>query len=208
MYPPGKPGKNESMVEGENTMRKIWIYKIKEKFSKVGKKWDEMAQTKDTVIEFAHANINAEPIKMLDENHFSMEYCLAHSGESINERLRGNRADDIDKKIIKMVQSHRTATPLILYRGVCEHSFELMIKNAKEIKDVDLLEKGFLATSLVKGHELNYKTKLRIYVPEGTNCIYMGNVNDELGFYEVDIINGTGLRIISADKEYINCVVV
>lgn len=71
--------------------------------------------------------------------------------------------------------------------------------------DCDLYEKGFLATSLVKGQEINSKIKLRIYVPAGTKCVYMGNVNNEQNFYEVDIMHGSKLKIISADNTYINC---
>lgn len=62
-----------------------------------------------------------------------------------------------------------------------------------------------MATSLVKTHELNYKKKLRIFVPAGSKCVYMGNVNDELGFYEVTIQHDAALKIISIDKDYINC---
>lgn len=71
--------------------------------------------------------------------------------------------------------------------------------------DCDLYERGFLACSLVKGQELNYKIKLRIYVPAGTKCVYQGNVNEEQGFYEVDVMHSSKLKIISIDDEYINC---
>lgn len=80
-----------------------------------------------------------------------------------------------------------------------------MKENAKNMTDCDLYEKGFLATSLVKGHELNSEIKLRIYVPVGTKCVYMGNVNEEQGYYEVDVMHSSKLKIISMDKEYINC---
>ena len=83
--------------------------------------------------------------------------------------------------------------------------FDLMKENAKGHSDTDLFEKGFMATSLLKTHELNYKKKLRIFVPAGTKCVYMGNVNDELGYYEVTIQHDAALKIISIDKEYINC---
>ena len=80
-----------------------------------------------------------------------------------------------------------------------------MKENAKNMTDCDLYEKGFLATSLVKGHEINSKIKLRIFVPAGTKCVYMGNVNEEQGFYEVDVMHSSKLKIISMDDEYINC---
>ncbi len=79
-----------------------------------------------------------------------------------------------------------------------------MIQNAKSIKGVDFHEKGYMQCSLVKGHESNYKTKFRIFVPAGSCVIYLGNVNDEQFYYEVDIQNGARLKLISIDQDYIN----
>lgn len=179
--------------------------RIKGKFQNIGANWDKLAPTKEQAIEYAHTHINQEPERMIDANHYSMEYCLAHSGEIVNERYRQNRQDEIDLKIGDMVAEHTTDTDLVLYRGVCDYVYDLMKENAKDIPDCDLYEKGFLATSLVKGHEINSKIKLRIYVPAGTKCVYQGNVNEEQGFYEVDVMHGSKLKIISIDDEYINC---
>ena len=181
------------------------LLRIKGKFQNIGADWDKLAPTKEEAIEYAHKHINQEPKRMIDTYHYTMEYCLAHSGESINERFRENRADEIDLKIAAMVNEHTTDTDLVLYRGVCEYVYDLMVENAKNIPDCDLYEKGFLATSLVKGHEINSKIKLRIYVPAGTKCVYQGNVNDEQGFYEVDVMHGSKLKIESIDSTYINC---
>lgn len=179
--------------------------RIKGKFQNIGANWDKLAPTKEQAIEYAHNHINQEPARMIDANHYSMEYCLAHSGEIVNERYRQNRQDEIDLKIGDMVAEHKTDTDLVLYRGVCDYVYDLMKENAKDIPDCDLYEKGFLATSLVKGHEINSKIKLRIYIPAGTKCVYQGNVNEEQGFYEVDVMHGSKLKIISIDDEYINC---
>ena len=181
------------------------FYRIKDAILGIGASWDKLAPDKDTAIDFAHAHINEEPERMIDIHHYSMEYCLAHSGESVNERFRQNRADETDLKIAAMVDEHKTDTDIILYRGVCDHVFKLMQGNAKKMPDCDLYEKGFLACSLVKGQELNYKIKLRIYVPAGSKCVYQGNVNDEQGFYEVDVMHSSKLKIESIDSEYINC---
>lgn len=186
-------------------MKNKLFYHLKEKIKHIGADWDNLAPDKDTAIEYAHRHINPEPEQMIDEKHYSMQYCFAHSGESVNERFRQNRADNIDLQIAEMVASNTTDTDLVLYRGVCDYVFDLMKKNAKNMPDCDLYEKGFLATSLVKGQELNYKIKLRIYVPAGTKCVYMGNVNNEQGFYEVDVMNNSKLKIISIDDKYINC---
>ena len=145
---------------------------------------------------------------MIDKDHYSLEYCLAHSGEIINERYRCDNhdyKDDIDKQIPSMVAQYTTKIPLVLYRGVCDYVYELMVRKAKGVEGTDLLEKGFLATSLVKGHEINYPIKLRIYVPAGTHVVYQGNVNYEQNFYEVDIQHEAHLKIISKDDIYINC---
>lgn len=186
-------------------MKPKFFYRIKDAILGIGAGWDKLAPDKDIAIDFAHEHINEEPERMIDIHHYSMEYCLAHSGETVNEHYRQNRQDEIDLKIADMVAKHTTDTDLVLYRGVHECIYKLMKENAKNIPDCDLYEKGFLATSLVKGQELNYKIKLRIYVPAGSKCVYQGNVNDEQGFYEVDIMHGSKLKIESIDSEYINC---
>lgn len=94
---------------------------------------------------------------------------------------------------------------LLYYIEVCEEVFRQMKDNAKNINNVDLYEKSFLQTSLVKGHESNSQYHLRIYVPEVVQAIYLGNVNDEQFYYEVDLQYGTNLKIVSIDDEYINC---
>lgn len=186
-------------------MKPTFFYRIKDAILGIGASWDELAPDKETAIEFAHTHINQEPERMIDATRYSMEYCLAHSGEIVNERCRQNRQDEIDLKIADMVAEHTTDTDLVLYRSVCDYVYDLMKENAKDIPDCDLYEKGFLATSLVKGQELNYEIKLRIYVPAGTKCVYQGNVNDEQSFYEVDVMHSSKLKIESIDSEYINC---
>lgn len=187
-------------------MIRTLYYKIKGLLMNVGADWDKLAPTEETAINFAHENINEEPIRKIDEDHYSMEYVLAHYGEMINWRFREDRADETDMEVAEMVNNHKTSTDIVVYRGVCEEVFKQMIENAKGIPGCDLYEKAFLATSLVKGHECKDKTRLRIYVPAGTKAVYQGNVNDELkAYYEVDIMLGAALKIISIDDTYINC---
>ena len=186
-------------------MMPIIFYRIKGMFLNIGASWDRLAPDKEHAIDYGHTHINQEPKRMIDLHKYSMEYCLAHSGESVNERYRQNRQDETDLQIADMVATHSTDTDLVLYRGVCDHVYELMKENAKNMPECDFYEKGFLATSLVKGREINSNIKLRIYVPAGTKCVYMGNVNDEQGFYEVDVMHSSKLKVISIDKEYINC---
>lgn len=80
-----------------------------------------------------------------------------------------------------------------------------MQENAKSMKGVDLYEKAFLQTSLVKGHEINACYHLRIYVPEEREAVYLGNVNEEQSYYEVVLQHGAKLKVVSIDGKYINC---
>ena len=73
-------------------MKNKLFYHLKEKIKHIGADWDNLAPDKDTAIEYAHRHINPEPEQMIDENHYSMQYCFAHSGESVNERFRQNRS--------------------------------------------------------------------------------------------------------------------
>lgn len=182
-------------------------YHILDYFKKIGHKWDMIAPTEETAVAFAHTYINEEP-ERYDGLNYSLEYCIAHSGETINERFRNDRAENIDLYIAKMVSRYNTKIPIILYRGVSHDIYQNMLDSAKGIPRVDLHEKAFLHTSLVKGCEIQRKIKLRIYVPAGTEAVYLGNVNDELFYYEVVVQRGMNLRIISMDKDYINCIIV
>lgn len=188
-------------------MKPLLFYRIKDIITKTGASWDKLALNENNANEYAEKHINKEPERFLQDKptHYSMEYCLAHSGESINERFRNNSPEKIDLQIAEVVDTHRTDTDLIVYRGICDHVYDLMIANAKNTDNADFLEKGFTATSLVKGHELNYKKKLRIFIPAGSKCVFMGNVNYEPNFFEVTIQHGAEYKIISADDEYINC---
>lgn len=186
-------------------MKPFFYYRIIGKLCNIGAILDDIAPLEENAIEFAHVNINPEPPKRITATCYSLEYCLAHSGESINERFRKDRTDEDDKKIVEMVAQHTTKVPLVLYRGVCEAVFQQTIENARNMGDTDLYEKSFLQTSLVNGHESNSKYHLRIFVPAGTQAVYLGNVNDEQFYYEVDLQHGARLKILSIDDEYINC---
>lgn len=201
----GKDKRINLIIQRCIPMKPLFYYRIIEKIYNFGLFWDNMAPLEENAIDFAHTNINSEPNKMIDTNHYSLEYCLAHSGESINERFRSDRPDEIDLEIANMISTHRTKMPIVVYRGVCEAVFRQMVKNAKNMDNTDLFEKAFLQTSLVKGHEIHSQYRLRIYVPEKAQAVYLGNVNEEQFYYEVDLQHGAKLKIVSVDKEYINC---
>ena len=181
------------------------FYRIKDLFTRTGAAWDKLAPAEESAKEYAHKYINPEPERMIAVHHYSMEYCLAHYGEVINERFREDRPIDIDQQIAGMVSQHETKKDLVLYRGVCKAVYQMMKENASNIKGTDLLEKSFLQTSLIKGQESNSKIHLRIFAPAGTKAVYLGNVNDEQWYYEVDLQHGAHLQIVSIDKKYINC---
>lgn len=187
-------------------MKPLFYYRIIGKFCGIGNEWDKSSPSEENAIEFAHTNINQEPNRMTaDGINYSLEYCLAYSGGTINGRFRYGRPAPIDLQIADMISTHKTKIPIVLYRGVCEDVFRKMCENAKHIEKADLYEKAFLQTSLVKGHEIRSQYHLRIYVPEGTQAIYLGNVNYEQKYYEVVLQRGSKLKIVSIDKKYINC---
>lgn len=173
----------------------------------VGSNWDKLAPDEENANEYAKHYINEGPPNELNgrKQKHSTYYYLAHFGAVINKRYRENCTNKEDLEAAELVASNKTDIDLVLYRGVHDDVFDLMIENAKEMNDCNLYEKGFLATSLVKGHEINSKIKLRIKVPKGTKCVYMGDVNGEQNYYEVDVMYGSKLKIISKDAKYINC---
>lgn len=193
--------------EKKKLMKLESYYRYKEKLLNVGKKWDRLALGEYSAISFAEKHINREPVQYEEDGiSFTMEYCLVASGPTINDRYRGDCVEDMDKRITDAVADYRTDADLIVYRGVVDHVFELMKKNAKGRKGVDLYEKGFLHTSLVKDHELLYDIRLRIFIPAGSKCVYVGNLIDEHKFYEVIVYRGSALKVVSMDDKYINCI--
>lgn len=198
-------------------MKPMIYYRIKELLFHIGAKWDKKAIKEENAIDFAHEHINAEPEQCMD----SLEYLLANEGENINKQLRNREMQNVDiyiRDIINMLNNNTTDTDLIVYRGIQDNVFDEVLENLIEeasiFSDCDLYDKGILATSLVKGKELrgsrspqkpNKFKGFRILVPKGSHVKYMGNVNFEEHYYEVDIQHGAKLQVISADKEYINC---
>lgn len=139
-------------------MKPFFYYRFIERVFNIGTAWDKLAPHNENAIDFAHENINEEPERYAKEGRFSLEYCLAASGETINERYRHDNMEEIDLRIADMVALHTTKVPCILYRGVYEMVFEQMKNNARNMKGVDLYEKAFMSTSLVKGCELKVST--------------------------------------------------
>lgn len=182
-------------------------YRIKEQITHIGAGWEQLAPDEKNAIEFAHKHLNEDPLPKIDEHHYSMEYVLAHHAETINKVYREDRQPENGSEITEMLFTYTTDTDLVLYRGVYDLVYELMKANAKG-QECDLYEKGFLCTSLVKGHESKYNRKLRIFIPKGTNVVYQGNVNNEQNRYEVDVQRGAKLNIISADETYLSCILI
>lgn len=179
------------------------LYKIKNIFLKTNEKWEQYSPKEEHAIEYAHAFINPEPERK-SKGNYSIPYLLASSGETINERFRYDHITAIDKQIAATVALNHTKTDIVLYRGVSPLVWELMKENAKQIPHCDLYEKGFLSCSLLKGHEIPSKIRLRIFVPAGTPAFYMGDINHEQNYYEVVINHGAELKIIDIDDTYIN----
>lgn len=185
-------------------MKNIY-YSFKECILKYGKKWDKMAPNKKNAIAFANNKINIPPKKYKLNGEFSKEYIIVASSETINGRFRDD--DDQHVELAKYIgENYSLKENLVVYRGVSESVYKKMESAADGIRNVDLLEKGFLNTSIVKGHELEAYKHLRIYIPKDTTAFYAGDINSEESiFYEVIVQIGARLKIISKDSRYINC---
>ena len=189
-------------------VKNVFLLKLKDKLCHISKAWDAKSIKKDEAIEYAHVHINPEPEKPDLTGDYSKNtyYKLAYSGETINNALRTGENNFND--IMETVKSNFSDEPLILYRGVCEYVYGKMIQHAEGHKEADYIERGFLCCSLVKDHHIKDTYCLRISVPKHTPMVYMGNVSNEQDYYEVDILCGAKLKIVSIDKEFINCVLV
>ena len=204
---------NELLGVGDNFMNlKILLALLPNViFKKIGAIWDSMAQTTTTAIDFAHTNINPPPT--IEQKWM---YVLSKNVEHYNKTLRypksANSKDTINE-IAENVRNNKSKKDLILYRQITKYGFENMLKEAKSMKNIDLYDKGFMCTTLVKGveHSFGYGygedkgvIRLRIYAPEGTGCVYMSDIQ-EPGNYEVILPTGTKLKIISKGLKYVNC---
>lgn len=173
-------------------------------------KWDNLSLNTKNIINYANKNINPEPQKYKN-NKLSDEYIIVSSGETINGRLRDGDYTDY-QKYLDIFEQYKINQDITVYRSVNLYVYEKMVLHAKSMEGIDFFEKGVLHTSLLKGYEIvgdNPKYKLRIRVPKGTHAFYAGNINDEeTTYYEVVIKNNTGLRIISIDDNYTNCIIV
>lgn len=186
-------------------MKKKIFYRLKNCVLKTSSTWDQLAPEKKDAIAFAHTYINPEPLKGITPP-FSPEYRLAASGETINrEYLRKGRTSSDITDILTTLSKNTTQKNIVVYKGICYDRFNDMLSIAADNPTTDLIETGVLQTSLVKGHELPANIYLRIFIPAGTKALYLGNVNQEQHLYEIDIMPGAHLSIISADSKYINC---
>lgn len=182
------------------------ILYLKEKIYNIGTNWDEIGIKKDEIDTFVVKFLNNEPNRIDENGEFSLEYLLASSGMSISDRFRDGHPEEKDHKIEEMLKKYKTKTQVIVYRGIPQALFEKMYLWAKNVKGVDLIDEGFLSTSLIKGHEEAEKVRLRILIPKGINAVYMGDVAFEKEkYYELTVQRGAQLKIISVDDTYYNC---
>ena len=65
---------------------------------------------------------------MIDANKYYLEYCLAHSGESINERYRTGRIlDDVDSSIPDIYKLQTSSYCIIKEKQVFYYLFNSFI---------------------------------------------------------------------------------
>lgn len=89
--------------------------------------------------------------------------------------------------------------------GKCPTNLEVNPEKTKY--NYSLIRRGNTAAE-IEAYRKRITKAFRILVPKGSHVKYMGNVNFEEHYYEVDIQHGAKLQVISADKEYINCLLV
>ena len=182
------------------------IFRIKGVLLKTGMRWDQQRLSADEVDQFAKDYLNEEPARIYNNGAQTLEYMLSQSGSSISERLREGEGNEFDNAIVDMVRNYQTKKDIIVYRGIPSLLLDYMFKTARGRKGIDLIDNGFMATSLVKESDLPGDVLLRIKVPSGINAIYMGDVGYEKEkYHEVTIQCGASLKIVSIDNEYINC---
>lgn len=190
---------------------KRFFYRIKEFIFRYGFRWDLLSPSAEEAKEFAHKNINEEPKKKKEENFnkLTAEKEIVEYSTIINRSFRYEYEDPHFINLSKKIEKYKLKKDIVVYRGVHNQIMDKMIENAKLFShnNIDYFEKGFLNTSLVKGQEINCEIKLRIKLPKGTCAFYAGDVNgEENSYFEVIVQKGARLKILSKDKDYINCI--
>ncbi len=186
-----------------NIFTKIY-YLLKDLLFHIGSNWDMLApQSEKEIPGFTENYLNTEPNP--SDGDYNDLYALVHYGEHINYPLRNDLMKGENKliSIVNTVAKYSCKKDIVIYRGVCQEVFNQMKENARFTKG-DLLEKGFLYSSLLRGHEFSRDYQLRILVPAGSQVVYVGTINNEHR-YETDVQIGSVLKIISIDRNYINC---
>ncbi len=194
-------------------MKSNKCYRLREMIYGYGKRWDSLSPLEEYAICFAHKNINEEPARFIygHREKKTVEYSLSHHGEQVNTQLRKYGDDESTIRYSKRLQKYQLKEDIVVYRGLYPITMDLLKAEASKLGEdqVDLYDRGFMFTSLVKGKEIDKSCKLRIYLPKGTHAYYSGNVNyEETVYYEVVVQKGAKLHILSKDKEYYNCILI
>ena len=131
-------------------MRNLNYLKMVERELDVSSAWDAKASSQRNIHSFVNTYLNPEPARYQPDGSYSLAYCLAAAGESINDQLRSGIITPRIQEIIEMFDdTYKAKCDLILYRGVSKFVYNQMVDNATDMPGVDLLEKGFLQTSLI-----------------------------------------------------------
>lgn len=162
-------------------------------------KWDELSPSVETAAEFAKQHINED----LSSEKNVLIFQLAHYGAEINRHFREDCIEDIDLEIADLISAHCADCDLVLYRGVYNKHWELMLKNGQNFFDGStvLHEKAFLNCSLIKGFEEHRDKKLRIFIPKGTPVLALYGTR----YHEVVVQRGAVLQMLPSDDDYVNC---
>ncbi|MEK5214655.1 MULTISPECIES: ADP-ribosyltransferase [Psychrobacillus] len=98
------------------------------------------------------------------------------------------------KSLDQFLQGHRVNENIIVYRTINFNPFK---------KKRKFIEKGYMSTSLLNNspaHVFNYKYRLKIYVPKGTNGFYVNFISCRPGEFEFLLKRNTTLHFIKESK--------
>ena len=114
----------------------------------------------------------------------------------------------LDNNLQRMLLKYKTPHNLVVYRGISKEAIKSMIRDAmclpKHMRHKkNVLERGYLSTSLREEGTLNTEIQLKIYVPVGMPMILIDTHSIEPAQEEILFGKNILMRILSMKK---NCI--
>ncbi|MGN0408897.1 MAG: ADP-ribosyltransferase [Candidatus Fimousia sp.] len=174
--------------------------------------WSKYMAPTETVEEYAHKMLNADPETRDKNGHLTLENILASSCSSISDIYRYNQQPSAQlQEIDNIMLKYKTKAPIVLFRGVSDIPFEKMVESAKKLHepDTDFYERGYMSCSLLREKTLPYQVQLVIYCPAFSSIIYLGHCNDHEESecrYECIINRNAHLKVIKQEGNTYYCI--